>query len=100
MIIVTKDDLVGHWKEAFNVLGIPGNLVGHVQQNTCDWQGKMFVVGMVHSLIIPDRYPAEMFKYFGMLVLDEVHQMAADCFVRACQMFPGKYRLGFSATPD
>jgi superfamily II DNA or RNA helicase len=55
---------------------------------------------MVQSLIIPERYPDAMYRYFGLLILDEVHQMAAECFVRSCQMFPAKYRLGFSATPN
>ena len=40
-----------------------------------------------------------MFKYFGLMVLDEVHSMAAECFVRTCQTFSAKLRLGFSATP-
>jgi superfamily II DNA or RNA helicase len=41
-----------------------------------------------------------MYRYFGMVIYDEVQHMAADSFVRACQMFPAKYRLGLSATPN
>lgn len=52
-----------------------------------------------NSLIIEDKYPPEMFRYFGLLMLDEVHHMAAECFVQSCQLFSAKYRLGFSATP-
>lgn len=101
MIVVTKTDLMDSWRDALiNVLGIPAKLIGTVQQDTCDWKGKRFVIGMVHSLIIPDRYPAEMYTYFGLMILDEVHVMAADCFVNCCWMFPAKLRLGFSATPD
>lgn len=100
MIVVTKDDLVQQWKKAFEILNVPSNVVGHVQADVQDWQGKRFVIGMVQSLIIEGKYPLEMFKYFGFVILDEVHQMAADQFVRACQSFYAKYRLGFSATPD
>ena len=101
MIVVTKQDLMDQWKKALiEVLGIPPYLVGTVQQNTCDWIDKRFVVGMVQSLVIPDRYPPEMYSHYGMLMLDEVHQMAADTFIRACQMFPAYHRLGLSATPD
>lgn len=101
MIVVTKDDLVQQWKDSLiNILKVPPYMVGHVQQDIMDWQGKRFVLGMVQSLIIEGKYPPEMFSYFGLLILDEVHQMAADCFVRACQSFSAKYRLGFSATPD
>jgi superfamily II DNA or RNA helicase len=101
LIVVTKEDLLDQWRDTFlNVLKVNPALIGHVQQDTCDWQGKMFVTTMVQSLIIPDRYPQEMYRHFGLLMLDEVHQMAADCFIRACQMVPARYRLGLSATPD
>ena len=101
LIVVTKTDLMTSWKDALiNVLGIPAKSVGVVQQDQCDWKGKRFVIAMVHSLIIPDRYPPEMYQYFGLMILDEVHVMAAECFVNACWMVPAKLRLGFSATPD
>jgi superfamily II DNA or RNA helicase len=100
IIVVTKQDLMDQWYDAIvNVLKIKSSLVGKVQQDTCDWKGKLFVIAMVHSLVIPDRYPAEMYRYFGMSVFDEVHCMAADTFSRACHLFPAKYRLGLSATP-
>jgi superfamily II DNA or RNA helicase len=101
LIVVTKQDLMDSWYDALvNILGISPGLVGTIQQDTCDWKGKRFVIGMVHSLIIPDRYPPEMYQYFGMMILDEVHQMAAECFVNICWKIPAMHRLGFSATPD
>lgn len=100
LIVVTKDDLMHQWRDSLiQVLGIPPSMIGHIQQDVCDWKGKQFVLGMVQSLIIEDKYPAEMYRYFGLQILDEVHQMAADCFVRSCQLFSAKLRLGFSATP-
>ena len=100
LIVVTKEDLMHQWRDSLTqVLGISPSLIGQVQQDVCDWQGKQFVLGMVQSLIIPGKYPAEMYRYFGLMILDEVHQMAADCFVRSCQLFSAKLRLGFSATP-
>ena len=99
LIVVTKQDLLDNWRAALTqVLGISPSLVGRIQADTCEWQGKQFVLGMAQSLMIPGRYPAEMYRHFGMLLCDEVHMMAADCFVRVCQTFPAKYRLGFSAT--
>lgn len=101
LIVVTKEDLLHQWRDSLtNVLGISPILIGEVQQDTCDWEGKQFVLGMVQSLIIPDRYPKALYRYFGLQILDEVHQMAADCFVRSCQMVSAKLRLGFSATPN
>lgn len=100
LIVVTKEDLMHQWYDSLTqVLQIPSQLVGSIQQDVCNWKGKQFVLGMVQSLIIEDRYPPEMYRYFGLQILDEVHLMAADCFVRVCQMVFAKYRLGFSATP-
>jgi superfamily II DNA or RNA helicase len=100
LIVVNKGDLVDQWRDALiGVLGISPAMIGHIQADVDDWKGKQFVIGMVQSLIMEDKYPAEMFKYFGLMVLDEVHQMAADCFIRTCQKFTARYRLGFSATP-
>ena len=100
LIVVTKEDLMYQWYDSLTkILKIPPALVGKVQADACDWEGKQFVLGMVQSLIIEGKYPPEMIRYFGLMVLDEVHHMAAECFVRVCQTFPAKYRLGFSATP-
>jgi superfamily II DNA or RNA helicase len=100
IILVTKQDLLDQWRDTFLKMGIPPSLIGHVQQDECVWKGKMFVTAMVHSVVIPGRYPSEMYKYFGFLVLDEVHKMAADTFIQAVQLFYARYRLGFSATPE
>ena len=100
LIVVTKDDLMDQWYTSLTqILGIPANLIGHVQGDIEDWKGKRFVLGMVQSLMIEGKYPPEMYRYFGLQILDECHQMAADCFVRVCQLFSPKLRLGFSATP-
>lgn len=100
LIVVIKEDLMHQWRDSLTqVLGISPDRIGQIQQDVCDWQGKRFVLGMVQSLIIENKYPSAMYRYFGLQILDEVHQMAAECFVRSCQLFSAKYRLGFSATP-
>lgn len=101
LIIVTKQDLMESWRSTLiNLVGIPADKIGHLQADVKKWKGCQFVLGMVHSLVIPDKYEAEMFQHFGMIVFDEVHRMAADHFATACALFPAKYRLGLSATPD
>lgn len=101
MVVVNKQDLMDSWYETLTVvLGIPPTLIGKVQQDICDWQGKAIVLGMAQSLVIEDRYPPEMYRAFGLLVCDEVHQMPTEMFGKVFQIFPAKYRLGLSATPD
>lgn len=100
LIVVNKEDLMHQWYDSLTqVLGISPMMIGKIQQDVCDWEGKQFVLATVQSLIIPDKYPAAMYHYFGLQILDEVHLMAAECFVRSCQMVSAKLRLGFSATP-
>lgn len=101
LIVVTKNDLMKEWYNTLiNLVGVDPSQIGKVQQDECVWQGKRFVLAMVHSLVKPDKYPEEMYRYFGMLVLDEVHLMGAETFVRTCQLVPAQLRLGLSATPD
>ena len=101
MIVVNKQDLMDSWHDALvNALKVDPKYIGKVQQNTCDWQGKRIVLGMAHSLCIPDRYPSEMYKYFGLLEIDEVDQTPTEFFSALFRLFPAKYRLGLSATTD
>lgn len=99
LIVVTKKDLIKSWHDTLRGCGIPDNQIGHVQANKCDYKGKRVVIGMVHSLSIPDRYDPEMYRYFGMVIFDETHRMAADHFMSACTRFPARIRIGLSATP-
>lgn len=100
LIIVTKTDLLQSWKkDLVNLIGIPANEIGHIQANVCKWKGCRFVVAMVHSLIIEGKYEPEMFSYFGLVIFDEVHRMAADSFSKAGFLFSARHRIGLSATP-
>jgi superfamily II DNA or RNA helicase len=100
LICVPKSDLMDQWHATLvNLIGIPPSQIGLIRADSCDYKGKQFVLGMVQSLMIPERYESGMYSHFGLLLFDETHRMAADCFQRVCQIFPAKYRLGLSATP-
>src|ERR1043165_4581384 len=101
LICVTKQDLMDQWYRSLTeICGVPSNQIGRVQGDECDYKGKRFVLGMVQSLMVEDKYLTDLYRYFGFVIFDEVHTMAADCFVRVCQTVSAKYRLGFSATPN
>lgn len=100
LIVVTKNDLVQGWHSTLKTLiGVPPEQIGHVQQAKCDYKGKRFVVAMVHSLI-ERQYDPEFYNYFGLVIFDEVHRLGADYFEQVCGLFPARYRLGLSATPN
>lgn len=100
LVIVTKDDLMAQWRSAILThTDIKASEIGCIQQDVCDYEGKKITLAMVHSLA-KDKYGEAIKDYFGLVVFDEVHRMAADTFSTACTMFSGKYRLGLSATPQ
>ena len=52
---------------------------------------------MLQSLSMKD-YPADLFSDFGLTIVDEVHHIAAEVFVRSLFKIVTKYMLGLSAT--
>jgi superfamily II DNA or RNA helicase len=100
LIVVTKSDLMGQWRDTLiNLVGVDPLEIGIAQAAKLDYKGKRFVLATVQSLIRPGKYSPEFFNAFGMVIFDETHRMAAECFSRACFLFPARYRIGLSATP-
>lgn len=99
LIVCTKNDLVTSWRKTLiELLGVPPSKIGHIQQGECDYHGKWFVTSMIHSLCIEDKYPPEMFRYFGLVLYDEVQNLGAESFGKAARLFYARHRLGLSAT--
>jgi len=71
--------------------------VGIVQQGKCDYKGKLFVVAMAQSLA-SRNYGGDFYKYFGTLVIDEVHTTATEMLAAIFTQFPTRVRVGFTAT--
>jgi superfamily II DNA or RNA helicase len=69
--------------------------IGTIQRQTMDTDHP-FVIAMVHSLAKID-YDHHMFKDFGLIIIDEVHHMAAKNFSNVFRKMTGKYMLGISA---
>lgn len=97
LIVVNKNFFMSQWtKEIQHVL--PGAKIGYIQGSTCDFIGKDFVIGMVHSLSQKD-YPEAVYSYFGLVVVDECHRTGSETFSIVTPKFHAAYRLGVSATP-
>lgn len=100
LVVVTKEDLRNQWvKAAQTFLGLTPKEIGFIQGDKFQVAGKKFVIAMIQSLAIEDRYPAAYFQEFGMVIFDEVHRVGADYFSQACFRVPAKIRMGLSATP-
>ena len=96
LVIVHKGFLLNQWVERIEQF-LPGAKVGKIQGQVMDIEGKDIVIGMLQSLSMKD-YPDSIFESFGLTIVDEVHHIAAEVFVRSLFKIVTKYMLGLSAT--
>ena len=71
---------------------------GIVQGDSCDFHGKKICVGMIQSLHQRD-YEPELYRHFGLVMVDECHRVSAPTFSAAIEKFHAHYRVGLTATP-
>jgi len=98
LVVVHKEFLRDQWLARMEQF-LPGVQVGLAQGDMCDYTGKHVVIGMVHSLAKPGRYPESFYNWPGLVITDEVHRIGAKTWSPVPAMFPARYRVGVSATP-
>lgn len=96
LVIVHKGFLLNQWIERIEQF-LPNARVGKIQGQVIDIEDKDIVIGMLQSLSMKD-YPCDVFSSFGLTVVDEVHHIAAEVFVRSLFKIVTPYVLGLSAT--
>ena len=96
LIIVHKSFLLNQWLERITQY-LPNARVGKIQGQIIDIDDKDIVIGMLQSLSMKE-YPQDMFKSFGLVVVDEVHHISSEVFSRSLLKIVTKYTLGLSAT--
>lgn len=96
LVIVHKSFLLNQWVERIQQF-LPDARIGTIQGQTIDIENKDIVIGMLQSLSMKD-YPKTMFEDFGLTIVDEVHHIAAEVFVRSLFKIVSPIMLGLSAT--
>ena len=96
LVIVHKGFLLNQWVERIEQF-LPSARIGRIQGQVIDIEDKDIVIGMLQSLSMKD-YQCELFSSFGLTVVDEVHHIAAEVFVRSLFKIVTPYVLGLSAT--
>lgn len=100
LIIVHKSFLMNQWVDRIKEFyDIDDSEIGIVQQDKCQYEGRKIVVAMAQSLHARE-YPEAFYNYFGTLAVDEVHRFAAPTFRDTIVLFPARYRIGVTATPN
>lgn len=105
LIIVNDKGLAKQWVEEITThLGIPEEEIGRIggDKSPFTWRGTRITVAIVNTLALHVQrgtLPPEMTKYFGVIIPDEAHLMAAPFFNLALPPFHGR-RWALSATPS
>jgi superfamily II DNA or RNA helicase len=76
---------------------VPNAKIGIIKQSKVDVEDKDFVVASLQSLAMRE-YDMNIFKEFGLVIIDEVHHMGAEVFSRAFRKLNVSMILGLSAT--
>ena len=100
LIIVHKNFFMHQWKERIEEF-IPDARVGMIQQDTCDYKDKDFVIAMVQSLVNDEgsKYPREIYSSnFGLIATDEAHRISCQSWEPIVSRFNAAWRVGLSAT--
>jgi superfamily II DNA or RNA helicase len=96
IIVVQKEFLMNQWIERIHQF-LPNARIGKIQGEVIDIDNKDIVIAMLQSLSMKE-YPQEIFKSFGITIVDEVHHISSKVFSRALFKLVTNYTLGLSAT--
>lgn len=100
LIVVPTEYLMNQWRDRLKTFSnLKDSDIGTVRGSIFDVQKKKVVLGMIHSLCKPGRYPQQFYKWPGLMIVDEVHTVGAETFSVVASLFWSMYRLGLSATP-
>lgn len=96
LFVSHKDFLNQQFKETVSQF-VPTATIGKIKQSKIDIEGKDIVIASLQSLAMRD-YDINIFKEFGLVIIDEVHHLGAEVFSRAFHKMNAPVILGLSAT--
>ena len=76
---------------------VPNAKIGKIKQSKVDVENKDFVIASLQSLAMRE-YDINIFKNFGLVIIDEVHHTGAEVFSKAFKYMNVPMILGLSAT--
>lgn len=98
LVVVPTNRLIDQWvSECKKKLNLTEDDVGVVKRSSCDFQGKKIMIASLKSLVVRD-YGESFYDYFGMVVYDECHRMAANKMSQVFWNFDCTYQMAMSAT--
>jgi len=109
LIVVHTNALKDQWRENYDdhgtliggikkFYGLRDEEIGHIQGPKSEWRGYKVAIAMLHTLVLKD-FDFDFYRYWRLVIFDEVHRLGAGFFMKAAGMFAGE-RWGLSATVD
>jgi superfamily II DNA or RNA helicase len=98
LILVHQDFLLNQWIERITQF-LPQAKIGILKRDQIDVEHKDIVIGMIQS-ICSRNYDSQIFKQFGLTIMDECHHVSSKYFSQVLYTCGSKYMLGLSATPQ
>lgn len=102
LILVHKEFFLAQWRERIETF-FEGARIGYIRQDSCDFEGCDFVIGMLQSIARDDgaggKYDSAMYEAFGMIISDECHRIGAQTWSDIIPRFTARWRVGLTATP-
>lgn len=102
LILVHKEFFLRQWRERIETF-FRGARIGYIRQDSCDFEGCDFVIGMLQSIARDDgmgsKYDPAMYEAFGMIISDECHRIGAQTWSDIVPRFTARWRVGLTATP-
>lgn len=79
VVVVDQENIMNQWIDRIReFLGLPDEMIGRIQGDTCRYKGCPITVAMVHSVCKDGRYPEAMYSYFGLAFFDECFHPSHD----------------------
>lgn len=102
LILVHKEFFLAQWRERIESF-FEGAKIGYIRQDSCDFEGCDFVIGMLQSIARDDgagsKYDPAMYEAFGLIISDECHRIGAQTWSDIIPRFTARWRVGLTATP-
>jgi superfamily II DNA or RNA helicase len=100
LAIVPNTGLAHQWKEeAIRHLGFKPTDIGIVGDGFEQWEGFKLVIAVINSVVMKNL-DRRFYTNFGFVVWDEAHRLGAQEFSKSMALFPARYKLAMTATPD
>lgn len=101
-VVVHKEDILDAWVEALRSergLGLRRDQVGLWHGNRVPPADCPVAIAMIQSVHRDGIYPSEIYRRYGLVLIDEVHKIGGDKFRGVARQFPARVRVGLSAEP-